>query len=65
MTEDVRTRLENLRDRTSAESLAEVIRHALSVYDTLSRECDKGCRVVLVDPEVILGPGSRELLLVH
>jgi hypothetical protein len=38
MSEDVRTRLENLRERTDADSLAEVVRRALAVYDLLWSE---------------------------
>lgn len=38
MSEAVRTRLENLRERTDADSLAEVVRRALAVYELLWSE---------------------------
>jgi transcriptional regulator of met regulon len=64
MTEDVRRRLENLRDRSNAESLAEVIRHALSVYEFLWTEREKGNRIAILGSEDKLGPDSREVVLV-
>ena len=47
MNEAVRDRLEELRDRIHADSLSEVIRRALSVYDLLAVEHAKGARPIL------------------
>jgi hypothetical protein len=61
MATSVRTRLERLRDRTEADSLAEVVRRALAVYDILWEEKEKGNQIV------IHGQGDdrdRELILV-
>lgn len=41
----VRQRLESLVERTDAESLAEVIRRALAVYDLLHGEIERGGKV--------------------
>ncbi len=54
----VRKQLEALRDRTQADSLAEVIRRALAVYDFLHAEKDKGGRLIVKDDA-----GQRELVL--
>ena len=58
MTESVRTRLEALRHQTEADSLAEVIRRSLAVYDFLLSEKEKGGKLVIKtsngDKEVIL-----------
>jgi hypothetical protein len=54
----VRKQLEALRDRTQADSLAEVIRRALAVYDFLHSEKEKGGRLVVQDDA-----GERELVL--
>jgi hypothetical protein len=59
MARSVRKRLEHLRDRTEADSLAEVIRRALAVYEVLWDQKAKGCRVMVQG-----GDGERELLLV-
>jgi hypothetical protein len=59
MAQSVRDRLELLRDRTEADSLAEVVRRALAVYDVLWEEKAKGNRLMLEGPD-----GARELLLV-
>jgi hypothetical protein len=59
MAVSVRKRLEHLRDRTEADSLAEVIRRALAVYDVLWDEKEKGNRVTIQGDH-----GDRELLLV-
>jgi len=64
MSEEARRRLETLRDRTGADSLAEVIRHALSVYDFLWTEREKGCRIAVVDPGASVGPHGREVVLI-
>jgi predicted CopG family antitoxin len=46
MSEEVRERLESLREKTDADSLSEVIRRALAVYDFLWSEREKGARLV-------------------
>jgi hypothetical protein len=57
--EPVRERLEHLRERTDADSLAEVIRRALAVYDFLWSEREKGGRIVVKDDQ----GGEREVVL--
>jgi hypothetical protein len=47
LSEDVRKRLEALRGRTEADSLAEVIRRALAVYDFLWTERKRGGKLVV------------------
>lgn len=42
----MRQRLESLREKTDADSLSEVIRRALAVYDFLWSEREKGTRLV-------------------
>ncbi len=59
MAQSVRDRLEHLRDRTEADSLAEVVRRALAVYEVLWDEKAKGNRLMLEGAD-----GTRELLLV-
>jgi hypothetical protein len=54
----VRKQLEHLRDRTQADSLAEVIRRALAVYDYLHAEKEKGAKLILK-----VDGGERELVL--
>jgi len=46
MSEEVRRKLESLREKTDADSLSEVIRRALAVYDFLWSEREKGTRLV-------------------
>jgi hypothetical protein len=55
----VRKRLENLRNRTEADSLAEVIRRALAVYEVLWDEKQKGNRLMILGTN-----GDRELVLI-
>lgn len=43
----VRDRIELLKDRTEAESISEVIRRALAVYELLWTQREKGNRVVI------------------
>jgi len=59
MAEQVRKQLEHLRDQTNADSLAEVIRRALAVYDLLWEERVQGNRIILRS-----GKEEKELLLV-
>jgi len=47
----VRKRLEALRGRTEADSLAEVIRRALAVYDFLWTERENGAELLVRDPD--------------
>ena len=47
MPNPVRENLLELRDRTNAQSLAEVIRRALSVYDFVVRETKDGGSIVV------------------
>ena len=54
----VRERLENLRDETEAESMTQVIRKALAVYDFLWQEKSRGAKLIVKSEE-----GERELVL--
>jgi hypothetical protein len=47
MSEEVRQRLESLREKTDADSLAEVVRKALAVYDFLWAEREKGAKLMV------------------
>jgi hypothetical protein len=58
MSEESRKKLESLRKETSADSLAEVIRRALAVYDFLWREKTSGGKLLVKGPK-----GERELVL--
>lgn len=59
MTKDVRDKLELLQDSTRAETLSEVIRRALSVYEFLWNEREKGNSLI------VKGKGKeRELVLI-
>jgi hypothetical protein len=59
MSEEVRQKLESLREKTDADSLAEVVRKALAVYDFLWSEQAKGTKLLVrgadnQDREVVL-----------
>ena len=58
MAESVRKQLEHLRDQTNADSLAEVIRRALAVYDLLRKATHDGGKIV-IETET----GQRELVI--
>jgi hypothetical protein len=58
MTEDSRKKLEDLRTLTNADSLSEVIRRALAVYDFIWQEKASGRKLLVKDSE-----GERELVL--
>ncbi len=58
VSEAVRDRLDGLKDRSGAESLTEVIRRALAVYDHLVLHSQAGGSVVLINSD-----GSREKLV--
>jgi hypothetical protein len=60
MSETMRFRLENLRITTDADSLAEVVRRAINVYDFLWREQANGRRLVTQDHD---GKTIHELVL--
>ena len=47
LSQSVRERLERLRDETEADSLTEVIRRALAVYDLLWEQRKKGWETVI------------------
>ena len=55
---DVKKRMETLRDQTSAESLTEVVRKSLAVYDFLLTRKKKGAKLIIEDDE-----GKTELVL--
>lgn len=58
MSEDVRQKLEQLRTETQADSLAEVVRRALAVYDYLWTQKSAGANLLVKDED-----GVRELVL--
>jgi len=58
MTDEVRRNLEGLRDRTGADTFAEVIRRALAVYEFLWEQKSTGSKLIIKDDD-----GDRELLL--
>ena len=59
MSQRVRERLERLRDQTGADSLVEVIRRSLAVYELLWSEQEKGGKLVVRRPD-----GDAEMMLV-
>ncbi len=59
MSEQVRAKLEGLRERTDADSLAEVVRRALAIYDMLWSERENNGRFFVKGPDGQL----REVLL--
>ena len=59
MSEAVREQLEGLRDKTNADSLAEVVRRSLAVYDFLWKQREKGAEIVVRGPDRI----DREIVL--
>ncbi len=59
MSQPVRTRLEKLRDQTCSDSLTEVIRNALAVYEYLFQNTRSGGKVVIHSPD----GSEREVVL--
>ena len=57
--ESLRHRLENLQEQTDADSLSEVMRRALAVYDFLWQEKLKGSATIVKDDD----GKERELVL--
>lgn len=57
--ESLRHRLENLQEQTDADSLSEVMRRALAVYDFLWQEKSKGSATIVKDED----GKERELVL--
>lgn len=55
---EVRSRLEEIKDRTRADSLAEVIKRALSLYGYVMDEKQTGHKLFLRGPE-----GDREIIV--
>lgn len=51
LSEEVRTNLEALRETTQADSLVEVIRRALAVYDFVAKAKATGGKLILKDEE--------------
>jgi hypothetical protein len=58
MTKEVKDLLMDLRDRTGADSLAEVVRRSVAVYDHLWQKKEEGASLIVRSPE-----GEKELLL--
>jgi ribbon-helix-helix CopG family protein len=59
LTVSVRKQLEQLKDRTGAESLSEVLRRALELYDRMDGQVRDGWKVMLVGP----GGEQREVVI--
>lgn len=59
MPEAVRKQMEHLKDQTHAQSLSEVIRRALAVYDLLRKATAEGSQIVLHAQN----GGERELVI--
>ena len=59
MSEEVRQKLESLREKTDADSLSEVVRRALAVYDFLWSERERGTKLLVRGAD----DKDRELLL--
>ncbi|TWU19573.1 hypothetical protein [Allorhodopirellula heiligendammensis] len=59
VTKDIRDRIEAIRDDTHAESVTEVIRRALAVYDLLLIKSKDGGQVLIRN-----GDEEREVLLI-
>jgi predicted transcriptional regulator len=51
MTDEVKNRLDRLRDQTQADSQAETIRRALAIYEWLWQKRQSGAEVVLRKPD--------------
>ncbi|MCD0460052.1 hypothetical protein [Roseiconus lacunae] len=51
LSKEVRDRIESIRDETHAESIAEVIRRAVAVYDLLIEEQQSGGEVLVRNGE--------------
>jgi hypothetical protein len=51
MSQTVRNKLETLRDKTDADSLSEVIRRALALYECLWKERQNGAKVIIRSPD--------------
>lgn len=60
LAEGVRGQLESLRVRTEADSLAEVVRKALAVYDFLWTKCENGAELLVREPD---GAESKVVIL--
>lgn len=58
MADVVRKQLEFVRDQTHADSLAEVIRRSIAVYDLLRKATAEGAKIVLESKD-----GQRELVI--
>lgn len=56
----VRERLDQLRDLSDADSLTEVIRSALAVYEVVLQEVKRGGEVILCSPDGV----QRKLVIV-
>ena len=55
---DVRNRMEQLRDETNADSLVEVVRKSLAVYDYIWSQRKMGSKILIQDTK-----GTRELII--
>lgn len=58
MSDAVRGRLEQLREETEADSLSEVIRRAVAVYDHLWSAKKADCDIIVREPD-----GDKKLVL--
>ena len=60
MPPELKDRLEELRDRTNAESLSEVIRRSLAVYETIISEQNNKSKIVFRSED----GAEKELIIV-
>lgn len=47
LSKEAKARLDRVKDRTHAESLTEVIRHAIALYEGLLDQDEKGAEIIL------------------
>lgn len=47
LSKEAKARLDNLKERTDADSLTEVIRHAIALYEGLLEQDEKGEEIIL------------------
>lgn len=60
LSKEVKARLDDVCERSSSESLTEVIRRSLTLYDALLEETDRGSTIVLRDKD----GNEKEVMLI-
>ena len=61
LSKSAKDRLDRVKERSQAESLTEVIRNSIALYEALLDEKDSGSKVILRDAEGV----EREVLLIY